>query len=131
MQNPFALLAIALLSWILFGTFVLAPGIFFILKYGFFWRAIALGMVLGAFIGLLVGIVTTAVAKQTRSLKQFRSGLAGSIGGAALSITAVLWLGGFPKGTEADLALLLLCPLALTVGAGAGTLGGLILGGSQ
>jgi uncharacterized membrane protein len=79
MQNRFSIVAIALLSWILFGILTLAPGAYFILNYSQIPNAIAFGALVGTVIGLIVAMVGVWAVVITNLVAVFRWVLVGSM----------------------------------------------------
>lgn len=122
MLNRYWLIAIALLSWMLFGILILVPGTYFILSYSLIQNAIGVGACFGAMIGLIVGVTAVSPAISIHNVSAFRWVLFGSMIGAVITTMSLLWIGDFPKGTQADLSLLLLVPTSLAVGAVLGML---------
>ncbi|MBW4537973.1 MAG: hypothetical protein KME43_02370 [Myxacorys chilensis ATA2-1-KO14] len=120
MPNRYSLVTIALVSWTIFGTLILAPGAHFILGYGLIQNAIAVGACFGAIIGLVVGIIGVSPLISANRVSAFRWVLFGSMIGAVIGAVALLWIGGFPRRSQADLSLVFLAPASLVVGAACG-----------
>jgi hypothetical protein len=112
------------LIWGMYGTLILTLGAIFILKSGQALNAAGLGAFIGGSIGFVVAALVSVAARLWRSPKLWIWGLAGSMVGAGVAI-ALLRLGGFPQGTQADLSLIFLGPGCLALGAIGGSIAGL------
>ncbi|MBD2435041.1 MULTISPECIES: hypothetical protein [Fischerella] len=127
MQNRFSIVAIALLSWILFGILTLTPGAYFILNYSQIPNAITFGALVGTVIGLIVAMVGVWAVVITNLVAVFRWVLLGSMLGAIVGSVTLLLIGDFPKRSQADLSLLFLGPASLAIGAILGMFSAILL----
>lgn len=98
-----------------------------ILSYTWIAQAAVLGAAIGTVTGLIVSFTALLASFWVRSTIAMLWVLAGSIIGAGFGFKGVVVLGGYPKGSQADLSLITLAPVGLVVGALVGTLAGILM----
>ncbi|MBW4419270.1 MAG: hypothetical protein KME13_08570 [Myxacorys californica WJT36-NPBG1] len=127
MPNRYALVTIALVVWTIFGTLIVVPGAYFILGYSLIQNAITFGACFGALTGLVVGMIGVSPFVSDNRVSAFRWVLFGSMIGALIGAVALLWIGGFPKRSQADLSLVFVAPASLLIGAVCGMVCAVVL----
>jgi hypothetical protein len=127
MQRGFLLLAIAVIVWLTFGA-VIGGLSAVILGYTWVIDVITYGAIIGAFVGLGIGLIGLIVAFVLRSREVIIWMIGGSIIGAIIGFSIVIIIGGYPTRTQADLSFISLGPVGLATGGLLGTVVGKLSG---
>ncbi len=98
-----------------------------ILSYTWTTQAAVVGVLIGAFIGSIVGLAGLSASSQFRFSAVILWMLAGSLAGASIGFKSIILFGGYPRNSQADLSFITLAPAGLAVGTVLGTITGLML----
>lgn len=130
MQQKLLLAALGLGGWFLVGITLSLIGAA-ILNYSMVANTLSYGAMAGAILGLAVSLLALGGAAAARSQQIMLWILGGSILGAIVGFLTVVLLGGYPKGTQADLSFLILAPAGVAVGTLVGSAIGAAIGRPQ
>ena len=124
MPREFLLLAVSIIAWVIFGAIIGGVGTL-ILNYTWVIDVVFYGAVVGAVIGLGIGLLGLVVAFIVRSREVIIWIIGSSIVGAIVGFGIVIVVGSYPTRTQADLGFITLGAAGLGVGGSLGILVGI------
>ena len=126
MQRKFLLFFGAVIAWLIFGAIIGGLGAVIV---GYTWviDVMIYGAIIGAFVGLGIGLIGLIIESILRSREVIIWMTGGSIIGAIIGFGIVIIIGSYPTRTQADLSFISWGPAGLAIGGFSGTIVGVNL----